>query len=70
MTNEENNARIVRHRELIASLNFGSGWFYVLPEEERDLKDDPWWWYYVAQARDADDLLEAMQRPYLTERLQ
>jgi tetratricopeptide (TPR) repeat protein len=43
---------------------------FALPEEERDLKDDPWWWYYVAQARDADDLLEAMQRPYLTERLQ
>ena len=31
---------------------------------------DPWWWYYVAQARDADDLLEAMRRPYLAERLQ
>jgi tetratricopeptide (TPR) repeat protein len=43
---------------------------FALPGEERDLKDDPWWWYYVAQARDADDLLAAMQRPYLTERLQ
>ena len=39
----------------------------ALEEEERDMQDDPWWSYYVAQARDADDLLEAMRRPYLSE---
>jgi tetratricopeptide (TPR) repeat protein len=42
---------------------------FALDGEERDANDDPWWWYYVAQARDAESLLEAMQRPYLTERL-
>ena len=34
-----------------------------------DEHDDPWWWYYVAQGRDADDLLEAMQQPFTSERL-
>jgi tetratricopeptide (TPR) repeat protein len=43
---------------------------FALRAEERADHDDPWWWYYVIQARDADDLLEAMRRPYLTERLQ
>lgn len=43
---------------------------FALDGEARDAHDDPWWSYYVAQARDADELLEAMQRPYLTERLQ
>jgi tetratricopeptide (TPR) repeat protein len=43
---------------------------FALPEEDRGEHDDPWWWYYVAQARNADDLLEAMQRPYRSERLQ
>jgi len=43
---------------------------FALEEEARDLQDDPWWSYYVAQARDADDLLEAMRRPYLSEILQ
>jgi hypothetical protein len=43
---------------------------FALEEEERDLQDDPWWSYYLAQARDADDLLEAMRRPYLSEILQ
>jgi hypothetical protein len=43
---------------------------FALQDEERDQHDDPWWQYYVAQARDADDLLEAMQQPYLAERLQ
>ncbi len=38
-------------------------------DEDRDERDDPWWWYYVVQARDADELLEAMQQPYLAERL-
>ena len=43
---------------------------FALPGEERDAHDDPWWWYYVAQARDAEDLLEAMWQPYFAERLQ
>ena len=43
---------------------------FALAEEDRDAHTEPWWWYYVAQARDADDLLETMQRPYVTERLQ
>ena len=43
---------------------------FALQDEERDEHDDPWWWYYVAQARDADDLLDAMRQPYLAERLQ
>ena len=42
---------------------------FALPADEREPKDDPWWWYYVAQARDAEDLLAAMQRPFLAERL-
>jgi tetratricopeptide (TPR) repeat protein len=28
-------------------------------------RDDPWWTYHVAQARNADDLLEALRRPFL-----
>jgi tetratricopeptide (TPR) repeat protein len=43
---------------------------FALDGEERNAHDDPWWQYYVAQARDAESLLQAMQRPYLTERLQ
>ena len=43
---------------------------FTLPDEDRNEHDDPWWWYYVAQARDADDLLEAMRQPFLSERLQ
>jgi tetratricopeptide (TPR) repeat protein len=43
---------------------------FALRAEDRAEHDDPWWWYYVMQARDADDLLETMQRPFLTERLQ
>jgi len=46
------------------------GRLFALPGDERDEHDDPWWWYHTAQARDADDLLEAMWQPYLTERLQ
>ena len=42
---------------------------FALPDEDRSEHDDPWWWYYMAQARDADDLLEAMRQPYLSERL-
>jgi hypothetical protein len=29
--------------------------------------DDPWWTYYKSQARNADDLLEALWRPFLSE---
>jgi tetratricopeptide (TPR) repeat protein len=43
---------------------------FALPEADLDAQTEPWWSYYVAQARDADDLLEAMHRPYLAERLQ
>jgi tetratricopeptide (TPR) repeat protein len=43
---------------------------FALPGEDRDARDDPWWWYHVAQARDAEDLLEAMWEPYRAERLQ
>jgi tetratricopeptide (TPR) repeat protein len=46
------------------------GRLFALPGEDRDAHDDPWWWYYVAQARNADELLEAMWQPYLAERLQ
>ena len=42
---------------------------FALPDEERHEYDDPWWSYYVSQGRDADDLLEAMRQPYLSERL-
>jgi tetratricopeptide (TPR) repeat protein len=43
---------------------------FTLTGEDRDEHDDPWWWYYTAQARDAEDLLEAMWLPYRTDRLQ
>jgi tetratricopeptide (TPR) repeat protein len=29
--------------------------------------DDPWWTYYKSQARNADDLLEELRRPFLSE---
>jgi tetratricopeptide (TPR) repeat protein len=29
--------------------------------------DDPWWTYYKSQARNADDLLESLWRPFLSE---
>jgi len=31
------------------------------------LPDDPWWTYYKSQARNADDLLESLWRPFLAE---
>ena len=43
---------------------------FTLPGEDRDAHDDPWWSYYVAQARDADQLLDEMRRPFRTEILQ
>jgi tetratricopeptide (TPR) repeat protein len=46
------------------------GRLFALQEDDRGPQDDPWWWYYVVQARDAEELLEAMQQPYRTERLQ
>jgi tetratricopeptide (TPR) repeat protein len=30
-------------------------------------RDDPWWTYYVAQARNTDQLLEDLRRPFLVE---
>jgi tetratricopeptide (TPR) repeat protein len=43
---------------------------FALSVMERTEHDDPWWWYYVVQGRDANDLLEAMEQPFLMERLQ
>jgi tetratricopeptide (TPR) repeat protein len=43
---------------------------FVLQADDRSEKDDPWWWYYVAQGRDAEALLDAMQQPYRAEVLQ
>lgn len=37
---------------------------FDLPREQSD-RDDPWWTYYVAQARNADDLLAEMRRPFV-----
>lgn len=45
-------------------------WLFTLPDEDRNERDDPWWRYYVDQARDADELLDAIRQPYLSERLQ
>jgi tetratricopeptide (TPR) repeat protein len=42
---------------------------FAFAEEDRSKEDDPWWSYYVAQARDAEDLVEAMRQPYRSERL-
>jgi tetratricopeptide (TPR) repeat protein len=42
---------------------------FALSVEERTGHDDPWWDYYVVQARDANDLLQAMEQPFLMERL-
>lgn len=36
---------------------------FDLPAVDRD-RDDPWWHYFVVQGRNADELLEAMQRPF------
>jgi tetratricopeptide (TPR) repeat protein len=43
---------------------------YAIPEEGEGEHDDPWWWYTVSQARDADDLLDALREPFRSERLQ
>jgi tetratricopeptide (TPR) repeat protein len=43
---------------------------FALPGDDRGEHDDPWWVYYVAQARDAEDLLDAMRQPFLSDRLQ
>jgi tetratricopeptide (TPR) repeat protein len=43
---------------------------YAIPEEGGGDHDDPWWWYAVSQARDADDLLDAVRQPFRSERLQ
>ena len=43
---------------------------FVIPADDRDEKNDPWWWYYVAQGRDAELMLDAMQQPFRSEVLQ
>jgi tetratricopeptide (TPR) repeat protein len=42
---------------------------FALPSDDRTEHDDPWWWYYVSQARDADERLDAVQKPFRSERL-
>jgi tetratricopeptide (TPR) repeat protein len=42
---------------------------FAFPDDDRSDRDDPWWSYYVAQARDAEDLLNAMRQPFLSDRL-
>jgi tetratricopeptide (TPR) repeat protein len=37
---------------------------FALPPAGREGRDDPWWSYHTAQARDADALLDALQRPF------
>jgi tetratricopeptide (TPR) repeat protein len=37
---------------------------FEMPPEQSD-RDDPWWTYYVAQARNADELLAEMRRPFV-----
>jgi len=39
---------------------------FDLPSDPLE-RDEPWWTYHVAQARNADDLLEALRRPFLAE---
>ncbi len=39
---------------------------FDLPAIEAE-RDDPWWHYYVAQARNVDELLEALRRPFRRE---
>ena len=36
-------------------------------ERAESVPDDPWWTYYTAQARNADELLSALWRPFLAE---
>jgi tetratricopeptide (TPR) repeat protein len=43
---------------------------FAFEDDDRGAQDDPWWWYYVVQARDAEELLQAMEQPYRAERLQ
>lgn len=40
---------------------------FALPAAVDGARDDPWWRYHVAQARDADDLLEAVRAPFRLE---
>jgi hypothetical protein len=46
------------------------GRLFAFQDDARGPQDDLWWWYYVVQARDAEELLEAMEQPYRVERLQ
>jgi hypothetical protein len=38
---------------------------FHLPQDDEEARD-PWWIYYIAQDLNADDLIEALQRPFLT----
>ena len=40
---------------------------FALPAALDGNRDDPWWRYHLAQARNADDLLEAVRAPFLRE---
>src|SRR5207247_8011220 len=37
---------------------------FKLPPAGHDERDDPWWSYHTAQARNADQLLDALRRPF------
>jgi hypothetical protein len=37
---------------------------FALPMPEDGDRRDPWWFYTTAQARNADDLLDAMRAPF------
>jgi hypothetical protein len=39
---------------------------FALPSDA-NARDDPWWTYHVAQARNADALLDELRRPFLSE---
>ena len=37
---------------------------FALPPPNEDGRDDPWWKYHIAQARNADYLLDAVRAPF------
>ncbi len=42
---------------------------FAFPDDDRSENDDPWWRYYVTQGRDAEELLDALRQPFLSDRL-
>jgi tetratricopeptide (TPR) repeat protein len=58
-----------RHGDRAAALRVIDRLF-ALEETARTQTDDPWWSYYVVQARDADELLDELRRPFLEGRLE